>query len=200
MSEVVFDDVTKQFGTSSPSTTSTSRSSTTSSWCSSVRRAAARPRRCAWSPGSSRSHGVDPHRRPRGQRRRGQGPQRLDGLPELRALPAHDRRQEHRVSVAGAQVRGRRRATSPASSEDRTSRASRRRGTQSGTDRAAEPQAGSAVGRPAPACRPRPSHRQPPRGVPDGRAPVEPRRQAASPDPPRARRAPSSGWPRRSST
>ena len=34
------------------------------------------------------------HRRPRGQRRPAQGPRHRDGLPELRALPAHDRARE----------------------------------------------------------------------------------------------------------
>ena len=56
--------------------------------------------------------------------------------------------------------------------------------------RPARPQARGALGRSAPARRPGPGHRRPPVGVPDGRAAVEPRRQAPGPDPPRARRAP----------
>ena len=40
-------------------------------------------------------HGPD--RRARGQRRRAEGPRRRDGLPELRALPAHDRAGQHRL-------------------------------------------------------------------------------------------------------
>ncbi len=39
--------------------------------------------------------GLDPHRRPRRHARPPEGPRHRDGLPELRALPAHDRRREH---------------------------------------------------------------------------------------------------------
>ena len=46
----------------------------------------------------------------------------------------------------------------------------------------ARPQARPAVRRPAPARGHGPGHRPRPVGVPDGRAPVEPRRQAAGPD------------------
>ena len=46
------------------------------------------------------------HRRARRQRRRGQGPRHRDGVPELRALPAHDRAEEHRVPAAVAQGAG----------------------------------------------------------------------------------------------
>ena len=42
----------------------------------------------------------DPHRRPRRQRRRAEGPRHRDGVPELRALPAHDGAPEHRVPAA----------------------------------------------------------------------------------------------------
>ena len=35
------------------------------------------------------------HRRPQRHRRAAEGPRHRDGLPELRALPAHDRRREH---------------------------------------------------------------------------------------------------------
>ena len=54
--------------------------------------------------GADRGH--DHHRRPRRQRRRGQGPRRRDGVPELRALPAHDGAAEHRVPAAVAQGAG----------------------------------------------------------------------------------------------
>ena len=52
--------------------------------------------------------------------------------------------------------------------------------------RAARPQARAALGRPAPAGRAGAGDRAPPAGVPDGRAAVEPRRQAARADPRRA--------------
>ena len=55
--------------------------------------------------------------------------------------------------------------------------------------RPARPQARRPVGWPAPAGRPGPGDGGPPRRVPDGRAAVEPRRQAPRPDPHRARRA-----------
>ena len=56
MAEVTFEGVSKIYpdGTR-PSTTSTSTSATGSSWCSSARPAAARRRRCGWSPGSRTS-------------------------------------------------------------------------------------------------------------------------------------------------
>ena len=50
---------------------------------------ARRPRR-----GQRGSH---PHRRPRCHRRAPEGSRHRDGLPELRPLPAHDRRREHRL-------------------------------------------------------------------------------------------------------
>ncbi len=55
--------------------------------------------------------------------------------------------------------------------------------------RVPRPQAGQAVGRPAPARGDGPRHRAPAAGVPDGRAAVEPRRQAARADPHADRRA-----------
>ena len=51
-----------------------------------------------------------------------------------------------------------------------------------GLERLAGPQARAAVRRPAPAGRHGPGHRPPALGVPDGRAAVEPRRQAAGAD------------------
>ena len=39
--------------------------------------------------------GAHPHRRPRRHARPAQGPRHRDGVPELRAVPAHDRRRQH---------------------------------------------------------------------------------------------------------
>ena len=125
-----------------------------------------------------------------GQRRRGQGPRHRHGVPELRALPAHDR--APRTSS---------RPSSPASSPSTTSarpQAHRRRAaervqqaaTSLGLTDLLDRKPGRALGRPAPAGRPGPGHRAPARGVPDGRAAVQPRRQAPGPDPHRAGRAP----------
>ena len=49
----------------------------------------------------SERHALD--RRPRRQRRLAEGARHRDGLPELRALPAPERRREHRVRAAAAQ-------------------------------------------------------------------------------------------------
>ena len=85
------------------STRSTSTSPTASSWCSSARPAAASRPRCACSPGSRRSpSGEILHRRPRRHRPAAEGPRHRDGLPELRALPAHDRRREHGLRAEAA--------------------------------------------------------------------------------------------------
>ena len=118
------------------------------------------------------------HRRPRRQRRRGQGPRHRDGVPELRALPAHDRAPEHRVPVAVAQG---------AVGRARAARARRRR--EPRPRRPARPQARAALGWATPAGRAGARDRAPPAGVPHGRAALEPRRQAAGADARRARRA-----------
>ena len=47
--------------------------------------------------------GDDRDRRPRGQRRRVEGPRHRDGVPELRAVPAHDRARQHGLQPAAAQ-------------------------------------------------------------------------------------------------
>ena len=88
--------------------TTTSRRSAT--WTSTSRRGAARP---GWAVGVRQDHGPSPRRRARGgngrtdldrRPRRHDRPagrtQRLDGLPELRAVPAPERRREHRVRAA----------------------------------------------------------------------------------------------------
>ena len=98
-------------------------------------------------------------------------PRHRDGVPELRALPAHDRGREHRLppeDQEGAQGRDRR-------ARGRGREAARPRGVP-------RAQAGEALGRPAPARGDGPGHRAPAAGVPDGRAAVQPRRQAARAD------------------
>ena len=119
--------------------------------------------------------GHHPDRRPRREPRRGQGPRHRDGVPELRAVPAHDRAPQHRIPVAVAQ-RGRVGAGA----------ARRRRGREPGARRAAGSQARPALRWSTPARRARAGDRAPPPGVPDGRAAVEPRRQAPGADPRRA--------------
>ena len=52
--------------------------------------------------------GRDPDRRPRRDRPRAAPPRHRDGLPELRALPAHDRAPEPRLRAEGARRRRRR--------------------------------------------------------------------------------------------
>ncbi len=126
--------------------------------------------------GADRRHHRD--RRPRGQRRRGEGPRRRHGVPELRALPAHDGAEERRVPAEDAQGRGGRAETPRAGGGGHP----RPRGP-------ARPQAGAALGRSAPAGGARPGDRAPAAGVPHGRAALEPRRQAARADARRARRA-----------
>ena len=89
----------------------------------------------------------------------------------LRALSAHERRQEHELqSRAVAQAEGR----------DRGPR--RGSGADAAAGGAARPQAEPIVWRPAPARRHGPRHRARPLGVPVRRAAVEPRRQAARAD------------------
>ncbi len=111
-------------------------------------------------------------------------PRHRDGVPELRALSAHDRRQEHRVAARREQERqGRRRG---ARAPCRGGRSHPRPLQVPG------PQARRALRRAAPACGARTGDRASARGLLDGRAAVEPRRQAADPDPPGARRAASS--------
>ena len=94
----------------------------------------------------------DHHRRPRRHRRvPGQAPAR-DGLPVLRALPAHDRRQEHRLPAQdGRREPGR----------DRQEGGQRRPHPQ--PDQLPRPPPRPALRRPAPARRDRARHRAQPR-------------------------------------
>ncbi len=125
---------------------------------------AGRPRR-----GQLRPH---PHRRSRRHRRPAEGPRHRDGLPELRAVPAHDRRREH-----GLRAQDRRRRQGRA-------RHPRSRGREAPRPRAVpDPQAEGPLRWPASARRHGPRHRASAAGVPHGRAAVEPRREAARADP-----------------
>ena len=110
-------------------------------------------------------------RRPRGQRPRSQGPGHRHGVPELRALPQQDGLQEPRLPAADAPdvvVRDR--------PEGARGRAHARH------DPPARAQAPGVVGRPAATCRARPRACPQSGRLPDGRAAVQSRRQAARAD------------------
>ena len=106
-----------------------------------------------------------------GQRRRPAGPEHRDGLPELRALPAHVGVRQHGLRAAAARAE-----------EARDPRARAARGRDARPDRPAEAEAGTALRRPAPARRDGPGDRARARRAPDGRAALEPRREAARGD------------------
>ena len=108
------------------------------------------------------------HRRHPGQRRHALEPRHRDGVPGLRALPAHDRLRQHGVRARDAgHPQGR----------DRAPGAARRR---HAADRAVPAaQAQGALRRPAPARRDGPGDGAQPEGVPVRRAAVQPRRQVA---------------------
>ena len=130
-----------------------------------------------------RQRGRHPHRRPRRHRPAAQGPRHRDGVPELRALPAHDGRREH-----GLRAEDRRRATKAEISKRVAG------GGQAARPRAVpRPQAEGPLRRSAPARGHGPGHRPPAAGVPDGRAAVQPRRQAPRADPHPDRRRCSAG-------
>ena len=121
-------------------------------------------------------------RRRRRHREAAAGARHRDGLPELRALPAHDGAREPRLRAAAEEA-----------AEGRVAPA-RRRGREDARARgAARPQAVGALGRPAAARRHGPRDRARAEGVPDGRAALEPRREAARLDARRARDACTSG-------
>ncbi len=112
------------------------------------------------------------HRRPQRHRPLAQGPRRRDGLPELRALPAHVGRRQHGLRPEDRrhqQVRDQQ--AGPGGCQDPRPR---------GVPRA---QAEGPLRRSAPARGHGPGHRPPAAGLPDGRAAVQPRRQAPRPDP-----------------
>ena len=120
----------------------------------------------------------DPHRRPRRYRIEPGGAQHRDGVPVVRALPASDRRREHRLSAQGRRA-----------GQGRDRRQGRRGRRHARPDRAARPAAARAVGRAAAAGVDRPRHRPRPRRAAARRAAVEPRRRLARADAPRVRPA-----------
>ena len=125
------------------------------------------------------------------QRRRARGPRHRDGLPDLRAVPAHDGGREHGLRAEDAGV--------PQGATIASARAAR--GARLRHRRAAGAPAARAVGRPAPARGDGPRDRARARGVPDGRAAVQPRREAARGDARRHRApAPASSARRRSTS
>ncbi len=119
--------------------------------------------------------GRDRHRRARGERPRAEGPRHRHGVPELRALPAHERVRQHglRPEDPGAAQGG-----------DRAARAAR--GGDPRARAAARAPAARALRRPAPARRDGARHRARAQGVPVRRAALQPRRQAARADAKRA--------------
>ena len=118
-----------------------------------------------------RTDGRDPHRRARRHRPGAAQARHRDGLPELRPLSAPDRARQPRLRPASCAARRRPRSRaafrrSPRSSASRSCSSASRR-----SCRAASASAWRWAGDRARARR-----------VPDGRAAVEPRRQAARPD------------------
>ena len=114
---------------------------------------------------------LDHDRHARGQRRRAARPRHRDGLPVLRAVPAHERRAEHGLRVE-ARARG-----------EGVDRVAGRPGGGAARDRrAARAAAEGVVRRAAAAGGLGARDRALPRGVPDGRAVVEPRREAPGRD------------------
>ena len=113
----------------------------------------------------------DPDRRRPGERRAAQGSRHRDGVPELRALPAHDGVREHVLRAAAEE-----------GAQGRDQGAGRQRRPHPGHSGAAGAQAEAALRRPAAARGHGAGHRARPQGVPVRRAAVEPRRQAARAD------------------
>ena len=110
-------------------------------------------------------------RRQAGQRARAAGPRHRDGVPVLRAVPAHDCGGQHRLRPQAAQ-----------DAQGRDGGADQEGRRHARADPAAGPQAQAALRWPAPARGDGPGDRPRAAGVPHGRAPVEPRRQAARAD------------------
>ena len=120
---------------------------------------------------------------------RAEGPRHRDGVPELRALPAHDGAREHGLRAEAAKA-------PKAEIDQKVEEAARILDLTQHLDRKpAQP-----LRRPAPAGRDGAGDRARPEGVPDGRAALEPRREAARADAHRGRRGSSSAWARRRST
>ena len=96
-------------------------------------------------------------------------PRRRDGLPELRALPAHDGLRQPRLPAQAAQARRSRRSSSACGGSRELLE----------LEEQLERKPRAALRRPAPARGDGPRDRPRAAGVPDGRAAVEPRREAA---------------------
>ena len=163
-----------------PSPTSTSKSRTGSSWCSSARRAAARRRRCAWSPASRRS--------PRATIRIGDRvvndvpPRDRDIAMVFQSYALYPHLTVYDNIAFGLRLR----KMPKAEIDERVQEAARILGLEPLLER--KPRALSGGQRQRVAMG-RAIVRQP-AGVPDGRAALEPRREAARPDARRDRRAP----------
>ena len=121
--------------------------------------------------GGGRRRG-DPHRRARRHPHRAQGPRHRHGLPELRPLPAHVRRRQH-----GLRAEDRRHG------QGRDPHAGRGGREDPRPHRLPRPQAQGPLRRAAPARRHGPRDRPPAAVLPDGRAAVQPGREAARADP-----------------
>ena len=171
---VGFDQIAKVYPDGTRAVNSLSlRSPTGSSWSSSGRRAAARRPRCAWSPGSrtspraccgsaSASSTTCPSR----DRDIAMVFQSYALYPHLIGL------REHRLRPAAEEAAEGRRSTS----------ACRRRREDARARGPAEAEAAQPLRRPAPARRDGPRDRPRAGGLPDGRAALEPRREAARAD------------------
>ena len=125
------------------------------------------------------------------QQRLVEGPRHRDGLPELRALPAHDGRREHRLRPANCGSCRRREIKEKVADGG---------GRSSDSRELLDSQARAALGRPAPARRHGPRDRARAQRLLDGRAALEPRRQAARADARRGARASSAASASRRST
>ena len=101
-----------------------------------------------------------------------EGARHRDGVPELRALPAHDGARQHGLRAACWR-------SEPKATIDERGRARRR---DPRPRRPARPLSAPALRRPAPARRDGPRDRARPAGVPVRRAALQPRRQAARAD------------------
>ena len=121
---------------------------------------------------------------------RAQGPRHRDGVPELRAVSAHDRAREHGLRAEAGQGRPRTRSTAGSRRRPRSSTSTehldRKPANLSGGQRQRVAMGRAIV--------------REPEGVPDGRAAVEPRRQAARADARRGLAHPAAGSGRRPST
>src|SRR5947209_761274 len=130
--------------------------------------------------GARGDHGGRDHdRRPGRQRSSAEGPRHRHGVPELRALPAHDRLRQHGLRPEDAEV-----------PEGRDPEARAGRGRDPRHPGAPQAQAPAALRRPAAAGRGRARDRASPAGVPLRRAALQPGCQAPRPDARRAEAAP----------